>query len=88
MTLSYTLFFVILSGVRLSPLGTAAIVWPIAPAPDDGDCEATGGIKIRMGNRSTRRKPTPAPLCPSHIPHDETLARTRASAVGIQRLTA
>jgi hypothetical protein len=22
-------------GVRLSPLGTAAIVWPVVPAPDD-----------------------------------------------------
>jgi hypothetical protein len=24
-------------GVRLIPLGTAATVWPIAPAPDDDD---------------------------------------------------
>jgi hypothetical protein len=23
--------------VRLSPLGTSATVWPIAPAPDDDD---------------------------------------------------
>jgi hypothetical protein len=29
------LFFVILSGVRLSPLGTAATVWPIVATPDD-----------------------------------------------------
>jgi hypothetical protein len=28
-------FSVILSGVRLSPLGTAATVWPIVPDPDD-----------------------------------------------------
>jgi hypothetical protein len=28
-------FFVSLGGVRLSPLGTSAINWPIVPAPDD-----------------------------------------------------
>jgi hypothetical protein len=29
-------FFIIsLSGVRLSPLGTSATIWPIAQAPDD-----------------------------------------------------
>jgi hypothetical protein len=35
-----------------------------------------GGMKIGRGNRRTRRKPTPAPLCPSQIPHDQTRART------------
>jgi hypothetical protein len=30
-----SIFFIFSHGVRLSPLGTAAIVWPIAPAPDD-----------------------------------------------------
>jgi hypothetical protein len=55
---------------------------------DDGDCGAIGGIKIGRGNRSTRRKPAPAPLCPPQIPHDQTRARTRAAAVGSQRLTA
>jgi hypothetical protein len=29
-----------------------------------------GGKKIGRGNRSTRRKPAPAPLCPPQIPHD------------------
>jgi hypothetical protein len=28
------------------------------------DCGAIGGMKIGRGNRSTRRKPAPAPLCP------------------------
>jgi hypothetical protein len=28
----------------------------------DGDCVEIGRIKIGKGNRSTRRKPTPAPL--------------------------
>jgi hypothetical protein len=39
-------------------------------------------------NRSTRRKPAPLPLCPPQIPHDLTWYRTRAIAVGSQRLTA
>jgi hypothetical protein len=30
----------------------------------DGDCREIGGMKIGRGNRSTRRKPAPAPLCP------------------------
>jgi hypothetical protein len=51
---------------------------------DDGDCEAIGGMEIGRGNRSTRRKPAPAP----QIPHDQTRARTRDAAVGSQRLNA
>jgi hypothetical protein len=69
--------------MRLSPLGTAATV-----GLDDSDCRAIGGMKIGRGNRSTRRKPPPMPLCPPRIPHDKTRARTRATAVGSQRLTA
>jgi hypothetical protein len=37
---------------------------------------AIGGIKIGRGNRSTRRKPAPVPLCHHKIPHDQTRART------------
>jgi hypothetical protein len=37
---------------------------------DDGDCGEIGGIKISRGNRITRRKPVPAPLCTPKIPHD------------------
>jgi hypothetical protein len=55
---------------------------------DEGDCAAIGGMKIGRGNRSTRRKPAPAPFCPPQIPLDQTRARTRAAAVGSQRLTA
>jgi hypothetical protein len=54
---------------------------------DEGDCGAIGGMKIGRGNRSTRRKPAPAPFCPPQIPLDETRARTRAAARGSQRLT-
>jgi hypothetical protein len=43
---------------------------------DEGDCVAIGGIKVGRGNRSTRRKPAPAPHCPPQIPHDQTRART------------
>jgi hypothetical protein len=54
----------------------------------EGDCGAIGGMKIGTGNRSARRKPTPAQLCPPQIPLDQTRDRTRAAAVGSQRLTA
>jgi hypothetical protein len=36
----------------------------------DGDCGEIRGMNIGKGNRSTRRKPTPAPLCPPQILHD------------------
>jgi hypothetical protein len=35
--------------VRLSPLGTAATIWPIVPAPDN-ECGAVGGMRIDRGN--------------------------------------
>jgi hypothetical protein len=64
--------------VRLSPLGTSAINWPIVPAPDDNDeCGAVGGMRIGRGNRSTRKKPAPVPLYPPQILHDLTWVRTR-----------
>jgi hypothetical protein len=68
-----TLFFNSLSGggVQLGPLGTAATDWPMVPAPGDYDGEF-GGMKTGRGNRSTRRKPAPAPLCPPQIPLDQT----------------
>jgi hypothetical protein len=34
-SLSWSIFFSFSQGVRLSPLGTAAISWPIVPAQDD-----------------------------------------------------
>jgi hypothetical protein len=55
--------------VRLSPLGTPTIVWPIVPAPgddddDDDDYGAVGGMRIDRGNRSTQRKSARALLRP------------------------
>jgi hypothetical protein len=74
-------------GIQLDPLGTAATDWPIVPAPCDYDDGEFGGMKIGKGNRSTRRKLAPAPLCPPKIPLDQTRDRTRPAAVGSQRLT-
>jgi hypothetical protein len=52
---------------KLSSLGTSATEWPIVPAPGDYDGGEFGGMKIGRGNRSIRRKPAPAPLCPPQI---------------------
>jgi hypothetical protein len=65
----------------MGPLGTSAIEWPILPAPGDYDDGEFGGMKIGRGNRSTRRKPAPAPLYPPQISLDQTRARTRSAAV-------
>jgi hypothetical protein len=83
--------FFFLSGVGLSQLGTAAtcgLLYKPQMMIDESDCGAIGTMKIGRGNRSTRRKPAPAPLCPPQTPHDQTRVRTRAAAVGSQRLTA
>jgi hypothetical protein len=72
----------------MGPLGTSATEWPIVPTPGDYDDGEFGGMQIDRGNRSTRRKPAPAPLCPPQISLDQTRARTRAAALGSQRLTA
>jgi hypothetical protein len=52
----------------LGPFGTAATNGPIVPASGDYDDGEIGGI-IGRGNRSTRRKPAPVPLCPPQTPH-------------------
>jgi hypothetical protein len=86
-----SIFFLICivgGGVQMGPLGTSATDWPIVPDPGDYDDGEFGGMKIGRGNRSTRRKPASAPLCPTQIPLDKTRARTRAAVVGSQRLTA
>jgi hypothetical protein len=73
-------------GVQLGPLGTAATNIPIVPAPGVYDDGEIGGM-IGGGNRSARRKPVPVPLCPLQNPH-AARTRTRAAAMGSQRLTA
>jgi hypothetical protein len=75
-------------GVQLGPLGTAATNRPIVPAASDYDDDGEiGGMMIGRGNRSTRRKPAPVPLCPPQTTH-AARKRTQAAAVGSQRLTA
>jgi hypothetical protein len=59
-------------GVQLGPFGTAATDWPIVSAPGEYDDGEFVGMNIGRGNLSTRRKPTPAPLCPPQIPLDQT----------------
>jgi hypothetical protein len=73
---------------KLGPLGTSATEWSIVPASGDYDDGEFGGMKIGRGNQSTRRTPASAPFCPPQIPLDQTRARTRAAAVGSERLTA
>jgi hypothetical protein len=46
------------------------------------------GMRIGRGDRNTRKKPLPVPLCPPQILHDLTWDRTWAAAVGSRRLTA
>jgi hypothetical protein len=73
-------------GVQLGPLGNVATNRPIVPAPGDYDDGEIGGM-IGKGNRNTRRKLPPMPLCPPQTP-PAARTRTRAAAVGSQRLTA
>jgi hypothetical protein len=49
---------------------------------NEDDCGAIGGMKIGRENRSTRRKPAPAPLCPPQIPHEQTRDRTPGRSGG------
>jgi hypothetical protein len=50
-------FIIIISGVGLSPLGTAATSGLLYKPQmiDEGDCGGIGGMKIGRGNRSTRK---------------------------------
>jgi hypothetical protein len=56
-------------GVQLGPLGTTTTNRPIVPASGDYDDGEIGGMMTGKGNRSTRRKPAPVPLCPPQTPH-------------------
>jgi hypothetical protein len=52
----------------LGPLGTVVTYRPTVPAPGDYEDGEIGGMMIGRGNRNTRRKPTPVPLCPPQTP--------------------
>jgi hypothetical protein len=58
------------------------------PRTIDNECGAVGWMRTGRGNRSTRRKRAPVPLCPPLISHDPTWAWTWAATVGSQWLTA
>jgi hypothetical protein len=76
-------------GVRLSPLGMSATTGLLyQDRMTDDECGALDGMRICRGNRSTRRKAAPVPLCPPQIPHNLTWARTRTAVVRSRRLTA
>jgi hypothetical protein len=89
MICTHSLFIIIIVGVRLSPLGTAAttVLFYQLQIIDD-ECGAVGGVKIGREKRSTRRKPARVPICPPQIPHEQTWARTRAAAAGSNRIIA
>jgi hypothetical protein len=80
------IIIIILSGVRLSPFGNVATTGLLYQPRmiDDGDC----GMKIGRENWRNQRKRAPVPLCPPQIPHEQTGARTQATTVGSQLLTA
>jgi hypothetical protein len=48
---------------------------------DDDECGAVGGMRIGMGNRSTRKKFAPVPFCPPQIPHDLTWDRVGSCGI-------
>jgi hypothetical protein len=60
------------SGVQLGPLGPSATNSRTVSVPGDYEDGESGGMMNGRRNRSTRRKPTPVPLCPPQIPHDVT----------------
>jgi hypothetical protein len=62
-------FFFNLCGGTLGTAATTGLLYQ-PRVIGDGDCGEIGGMKIGMGHRSARRKPTPEPLCPPQIPHD------------------
>jgi hypothetical protein len=76
-------------GVRLSPLGTSANIWPIVPGPDNRWWVWSSRWNENwQGKPKYSEKTCTVPLCPPQIPHDLTWDRTRVAAVGSRRLTA
>jgi hypothetical protein len=73
LSLMSIIFFLKLCGATLGTAATSGLLYQPRMI-GDGDCGDIGGMKIGRENRSTRRKPAPA--------------WTRATVVGIQRLTA
>jgi hypothetical protein len=68
-SLIFFLIGIVSGGVQLGPLGTTATNRPVVTATGDYDDGEIGGMMIGKGNRSTRRKPAPVPLCPPQTVH-------------------
>jgi hypothetical protein len=76
------------NGHLQASLGTSVTNWLIVPAPNDKWWMWSSRWNQNwQGNRSTRRKPAPVPLCPPQIPHDMTWPGTQVAAVGTRRIT-
>jgi hypothetical protein len=75
------------SSNEVSPLGTSATTGLLYQPRmmDIDECGAVGATSGK-GNRSTRRIPVPVPLCLPQIRYDLIRDRTRAAAMGSQRL--
>jgi hypothetical protein len=56
-------------GIQLGPLDTTPINKPIVPTPGDYDGGKISRMMISRGNRNTRRKSAPVPLCPPQTPY-------------------
>jgi hypothetical protein len=65
-------------------IGLLYQLWKIYDDDDDDDDDSW---VIGKGNQSTRRIPSPVPLCPPRIPHDMPRAGTRPAVGGIRQLT-
>jgi hypothetical protein len=72
----------------LGPLGNAATNRPIVPTPGDYDDGEIGGMMIGKGNRSAMKKTCPNATLSTTNPTCSARTRTRAAAVGSERLTA
>jgi hypothetical protein len=74
----------------VSPLGTAATVWPIVPGPDDGWwwLWSNRWKENWQEKQKFSEKTRPTLFCPPQIPHDLTRAQTRFAELGSRQLTA
>jgi hypothetical protein len=75
-------------GFQIGSTRYVSYIWSLVFSPGGCEIGEFGRMKFGRGNRSTKRKHVPVPLCPPQIPIDYTRARTRATAVGSQRLIA
>jgi hypothetical protein len=64
----FFLIRIVWGGVHIGSTRHVGHYWPIVPATGDCDDGEFGGMKIGRGNRSTRGKTAPAPLCPPQMP--------------------